>query len=132
MGSSRYPITQCGLLQLCKTLIEFRRGDLAEHKQIDCEIRSNAMCDDRESIYLRLEYLDCNQSLVYRKTRLHIDRESLLPVCIWNYTWPTDSVAGSDDENMLIEHYHYTDLVFDQKLADADFDSTNPAYRFRR
>ena len=132
MSSSRYPITECGLLQLCKTLIEFRRGDLAEKKSIDCEIQSHAMCDDRESLFMRLEYVDRSQSPLYRKTRLHIDCDTLLPVCIWNYTWPTDSFATPNDETTLIEHYHYTDLVFDQTLADVEFDSSNPAYRFGR
>lgn len=131
MSRSRYPVTECGLLHLCRKLIGFRRSDLVDNKRIDCEIRSSAVGDGRQSYLMQLEYTDRSQSTIYRKTRMHIDRETLLPVRIWNYTWDND-LSPLSEKNTLIEYYQFTNLVFDQELADIDFDSTNSNYQFAR
>lgn len=130
MRSSRHPITECGLLELCKLLVDFRRSDLVEEKQVDCELLADANCDGRDAYFMRIEYADQSQSSVYRKTDLHIDRETLLPVCIWNYTWPADGLTADDDT--LIEYYQFTDVVLNQNLTATDFESTNSNYRFSR
>ena len=131
MKSSRHPITECGLLELSNLLVNFRRSDLAEDKLIDCELQSHSTCDNRDAYFMRLEYGDRRESDVYRRTDLHIDRELLLPVCIFNYTWPTDGVTTTEDDT-LIEYYHFTDLVLNEDLPAIHFDSSNPAYRFGR
>lgn len=132
MGKSRYPITESGLLSLCRKLIDYRQCDLAENKSIDCRLLSEASCDDKSSYFLNLEYANRDESQTYRKTRLHIDRETLLPVCIWNYTWPDSSNTQVDDDSTLIEYYHYTDLSMGEPFADSDFSSANPEYGFGR
>ena len=130
MAHSRYPIMSTGLLELCDQLIGYRTADLEEEKTLSSCFLEASICDERDSFYFELEYALPQQSPTYRKTRLHIDRSSLLPVCIWNYTWSED-VSQQLDDDTLIEHYHFTDIQLDAQLADIDFDRANPGYRLR-
>ena len=52
-----------------------------------------------------------------------------------NFGWPDEGSRCRDpealDEATLIEYYGYTDIQFEHRLTDADFDKGNADYKFR-
>lgn len=134
---SRYPVTHAGILFIAETLLRDRRRDLQNNVAFQCEFEENQICNDRDCYYFCLEFKNPSESEVYRKSIQFIDRELLIPICIQNYGWPdeTESTAAADgvslDDATLIEYYSYSNLNTELRLGDADFDRSNPEYRFR-
>jgi len=136
MKEARHPVTEIGMLELARQLIEKRRHDLESDGSFQCE-----MLEDRE-VAGRLCYgfvQSCESqsySPEYRKCVLMIDKEQSLPIFLQNFTWPDPEApvaSGPElDQATLVEHYQYSDVQFDQRLADADFDRKNKSYNFRR
>lgn len=135
MRTSRHPITQMGLLAVVTTLIENRREDLRRESRVRCRMVANQQFDQRDCFRYSLEYDRPQDSAIYRKSIVYIDKEYSLPIFIRNYAWPspTDVLDASEmDNGTLIEHYTYSNIDLNAELADGDFNRTNTAYRFRR
>ncbi len=136
MSEARHPITKAGLLELARTNTLVRKWDLQNLDKHRCFMVAGQKFNDRECYYFEIEYASPEISDVYRKSEVYIDAELALPVFCRQYTWPSDAdkdlTKEQIDEKTLIEHYTYTDIQLDRSLADADFDQTNKAYRFRR
>ena len=59
----------------------------------------------------------------------------LLPICVRNFGWPAadaELAPSSLDEETMIEYYGYSQIKFDTRLGDVDFDKGNKDYTFRR
>jgi len=74
---------------------------------------------------------------VYRKSITYIDEEHSLPISLKNYAWSDDNGgsaegAQQDPDQDLIEYYAYTDIQFDKRLAEEEFDHQNKQYAFKR
>jgi hypothetical protein len=130
MKESRYPITNVGLLELVKTMLQVHAGDLANNTIARCEALAGQEFDGRPCDGFLVEYRDAATSPIYRKSIVLIDKE----VYTRNFGWPdarTQATGDALDEATLIEYYTYADLRFRQQLAEADFDRGNEDYRFR-
>ena len=132
-AKSRHAITEAGLLNLVRTLLEHRERDQREGVQIDCRCTAGHEFDGRPCCCFVLDFARPEESETYRKSVQMFDDELCVPVCIWNYGWPTreDIPREKLDEATLLEHYSYSDLRFKQQLADRDFDRENAKYSFR-
>lgn len=133
LSKSRHAITEAGLLNLVRTLIEHRRKDLQGESVAACRMTDGHEFDGRPCYRFVLEFASPAVSETYRKSVQFFDRELLIPVCIRNYGWPKREGLAAErlDEATLLEHYAYSDIRLNQQLADRDFDRTNAKYAFR-
>ena len=133
-SKSRHAITEAGLLNLVRQLLEHRQHDLNDDVQVGCRMTDGHKFDERPCCRFVLEFADREESPTYRKSIQFFDEEFSVPVCIRNYGWPREGreIAPADlDEATLLEHYTYSDIRFHQRLADRDFDRNNAKYAFR-
>lgn len=133
MAESRHPVTQAGLKRLGETLLGYHRQCLENETGWTCDLYDNQQIDGRDCYLVIVTYNSPERSEVYRKSMHYIDKELSVPICTRNYTWAEE---GTDPENLdeetLIESYTWTNIRVENRLADADFDSTNSNYNFRR
>lgn len=128
LADSRHAVTEAGIAKLTARLIGFRRMDLGD--------------DDAVTILDRVT--DAKGRARYRSIHTHAfhdpkrpfarvevlyDPETLFPVDIMSYDWPTE---GHQGPLLLAEHYSYENLRLDASLTALDFDPANPAYAFHR
>ena len=126
MKESRHPVTEMGLLELTELILKYRKRDLTLKDGVRWQMIPDQKFLDRPCDCWVTEYQKREVEQVYRKTITYIDKELSLPVCVRNFGWPADSEAVDDpaafDEATLIEYYGYTDIRFEHRLSDADFD----------
>ncbi len=136
MSESRHPVTMVGLLKLSDEIIARRKGEIEHKTPIRCQFLENETVNERPCYCFVSMYLDRKSSEDYRKSIQYIDREWLLPICVKNFAWPdakqTFATDAGLDEATLVENYSYSELQFNQQLANDDFDRANKAYNFRR
>jgi Protein of unknown function (DUF1571) len=136
MRESRHPVTMVGLLKLSDEIISRRKTELERSHPVRCRLIENEVLNERKCWVFVSTYLDRKVSEDYRKSIQYVDKEWLLPVCVKNYGWPEANASYADenaiDEATLIEHYTYSDLQFNQQLANQDFEKDNTSYSFRR
>jgi hypothetical protein len=125
MQGQRHPITEIGVLNLCKRLIE----RVTEEMNYDeCEVKfdrgarlNNRLCTCVEVVHpTRRDYFR------FHKARVYVDAQFQVPVRYEAYDWPKQE--GAEPE--LLEEYEYRDLKVNVGLTEADFDVKNPEYRF--
>lgn len=135
MAEVRHPVTEMGLLALTDLLISYRKRDLGLARGVRWEILDDQKFSDRDCHCFVVEYASRDVEPVYRKSITYIDKELSLPVCVRNFGWPA---AGEEiepkelDTTTMIEYYGYSNIKFETRLGDADFDKTNKEYTFRR
>ena len=135
MQESRHPITKAGLLNLARESIFYRQREIVKPKlEVRCRMLDNQTFHERPCYCFILNFNTPEVAEPYRKTIQYIDKELSLPVCVKTYGWPSDDAADSPnlDEETLIEHFSYTNIHFNQQLADLDFDRRNKNYSLRR
>jgi hypothetical protein len=136
LSEARHPVTMVGLIKLCDEITVRRKNELAHRLPVHCRLLENEVVNDRPSYGFVSTYLDRKCSEDYRKSIHYVDKEWLIPICVKNYAWPEAKQTFADDnaldEATLVEHYAYSELQFNQRLAAQDFDRANEAYGFRR
>lgn len=136
MKESRHAATNMGLLNLTELILEHRKSDLTLSKGVSWEMVPDQKFMNHVCDCWVVEYDSRDVSPVYRKTITYIDKETSLPISIKNFGWPDETVSADDpsalDEATLIEYYGYTDIKFEHRLTDADFDKGNTEYTFKR
>ncbi len=137
MAESRHPVTEMGLALLAEQLLKYRKRDLTLKAGVRWEMLPEQKFMDRICDCWVVEYDNREVEPVYRKSISYIDKESSLPICVRNFGWteagaevPADAAAL--DEATMIEYYGYTDIQFETRLTDNDFNKDNTEYKFRR
>lgn len=130
LTESRYPITQVGMANLAKKLLEYRKRDLSSPGQCKVRMVTGEKFEDRDCIVFVAEYTSPDADPVYRKSVCYIDREHSIPLAIRNYGWPEGQGTPPDDSSTLIEQYEYRNLAFGP-LADFEFSAQNKSYAFK-
>lgn len=125
MQGNRYPITEIGILNLVRRLIEVAEADT---KYGECEVKyyQGAKVGDRVSTCIEVVHPVPRRNFRFHLARVFVDDELNLPIRYESYSWPT--TPGAEPE--LIEEYTYLDLKLNVGFTDADFDIRNPNYRF--
>lgn len=131
MAECRYPVTQSGLVNLAKQIIHHREKDLKTGVVPQCTIEEGLTFNDRPCYKVSIEYRNQKDSALYWKCMTLIDEQLSLPVYVKNHTWPDKNTVNLE-EDTLIECYSYTNIEFEDRLAEMTWQQDNPEYRFVR
>jgi hypothetical protein len=125
MQGQRYPITEMGVENLTRRLVE-----VAEHdKQFgECEVNffPGAKVNGRVCTCIQVSHPVPRRNFRFHLARVFIDDELTIPVRYEAYDWPQE-VGG---QPVLMEEYTYMNVQVNQGYGDIDFDPRNPAYKF--
>lgn len=126
MSGQRYPLTQVGILNLTRRLIEVASQDV---KYGECEVKyfNGAKINDRVCTCTQVVHPVPRKNFLFNVARIFVDDKLNIPVRYEAYDWPKTAGGGPE----LIEAYTYLNMKLNVGLTDADFDIHNPAYRFR-
>lgn len=125
MRGQRYPMTEIGVLNLCKRLIEVGTADL-EHDECEVTFLKAQKVEDRECTCIEVKHPVRREYFRFHVARIYVDDQWNVPLRYEAYDWPQQ--AGG--EPVLLEQYEYHDLKLNCGLTDADFDPKNPEYQF--
>ena len=127
MRGQRYPLTQIGVLNLTRRLIEVANEDI---KYGECEVKyfKGAKINDRVCTCTQVVHPVPRKNFLFNVARIFVDDNLNIPVRYEAYDWP--KAPGGAPE--LIEAYTYLNMKFNVGLTDFDFDVSNPAYRFHK
>lgn len=125
MNRSRYPITEIGIANMLKRLIEVGQEDL-QHGECEVRYRTGARLDGRSCTVIEVEHPVRRPYFRYHLAQIFVDDEWRLPIRFASYDWP----AQAGDEPPLLEEYTYRNLEFNCGLTDWDFDHRNEQYGF--
>lgn len=125
MQGNRYPITEFGIENLSRRLIENAR----EETKFPCTVDylPDAKINGRPTTGIVVRQLNRQPNARFQVARIFVDNQLNLPVHYEAYGW-------SDDDGgppVLLEKYSYTKLQLNVGLTDADFDPTNPQYQVK-
>lgn len=125
MMGQRYPITDIGIENLCRKLLE--RGGRDRGISV-CQVSINdAQINGRSATRIEVVHPEKKPGLDFHVARIFVDKEHQIPVRYEAYDWPLrtgDQVSKED----LIEEYTYVRLKFNVGLTDSDFNKENPKY----
>ena len=125
MQGNRYPITELGVENLAKRLVEVARHD----KQFgECEVNffPKAKVNGRICTCVQVVHPVPRRNFRFHLARVYIDDEHLIPIRYEAYDWPKDKGG----QPILMEEYTYMNVKVNNGFTDADFDPTNSAYKF--
>jgi hypothetical protein len=125
MQGNRYPITELGVENLTRRLVE-----VAEHdKQFgECEVNffPGAKVNGRVCTCIQVTHPVPRRNFRFHLARVFIDDELTIPVRYEAYDWPQETGG----QPVLMEEYTYMNVQVNQGFTDVDFDPRNPAYKF--
>jgi hypothetical protein len=125
MQGNRYPITEVGLLNLTRRLVEVGESD-RKFAECNVEYKPNSKINGRSCTLIEVEHPTPRKNFRYHKALIYIDDELEIPVRFEAYDWPR--AAGG--QPLLLEEYTYVNVKFNVGLSDSDFDPRNPNYKF--
>jgi hypothetical protein len=132
MRGQKYPISEIGMTNLVKKLIERGEPD-RDNPDVTVTITSDwemegQICD---LIEVRRR-TPSGQPDDFWQAEICFDRIRHLPLRYTAYGWPPGSPEAADLSTApILESYTYLDVQTNVGLTEADFDFRNPAYRFR-
>jgi hypothetical protein len=126
MRGNRYPITEIGLLNLVRKLIEVGEHD-AQFGECDVRVFSGARVNDRVCTCLQVVHPVPRKEFRYHKALIYVDDQLNVPIRFEAYGWP----ERPGEPPPLLEEYTYLNLQFNNGFTDRDFDIRNPDYNFR-
>ncbi len=125
MQGEHYPITEIGLANLCRQLIQ--RGESAgDPCQVTVKRYRHARINTRACTLLEIMYPVHEPKTWGYLARVFVDNEWHFPIRVEVYELPLDRSKGPQ----LVEEYTYLDLKLNNGYSDADFDRKNPQYKF--
>ena len=125
MTGNRYAITEIGVENLAKRLVE-----VAEHdsKFGECEVNffPNAKVNGRVCTCVQVVHPVPRRNFRFHLARVFIDDEYTIPIRYEAYDWPQEQGG----KPVLMEEYTYMNVKINNGFTDADFDPKNTAYKF--
>jgi len=125
MKDQRYPITELGVANLTKRLIEVGEHD-KQFGECDVKFFQGTKVGGRECTMIQVTHPVPRRNFIFHIARIYIDDQLGLPIHYEAYDWPNQ--PGGNPE--LLEEYTYTNLKINQGFTDSDFDVHNPQYGF--
>jgi hypothetical protein len=125
MLGQRYPITELGIANLTKRLIEVGEHD---RRYGECYVSRNddAKVGDRPCILITVMHPVRRPVFIFHIARIFIDKQLMVPLHYEAYDWPQQPGEAPP----LLERYTYANLKLNVGLTDADFDPNYPEYHF--
>ena len=125
MAGQRYPITEIGVYNLTKRLIE-----VGEHDKNfgECEVKffKGAKINQRTATCIQVMHPVPRKEFKFNLARIYVDDEYKIPIRYEAYDWP-EKPGG---QPLLLEEYTYTDVKLNNGFTDYDFDEHNTQYHF--
>jgi outer membrane lipoprotein-sorting protein len=125
MQGNRYAITEIGVENLAKRLVE-----VAEHDKGfgECEVNffPNAKVNGRVCTCVQVVHPTPRRNFRFHLARVFIDDELMIPIRYEAYDWPHEPGG----QPVLMEEYTYMNVKTNQGFTDLDFDPKNTAYKF--
>lgn len=128
MLGQRYPITELGIKNLARRLIEVGEHD-RQYGECYVWINDDAHVGDRPCKLITVMHPQRRREFLFHVARIFVDKELQVPLLYEAYDWPA---PDGDGKPVLLESYTYVDLKLNAGLTDADFDRNNPGYNFTR
>lgn len=125
MKDQRYPMTEIGIKNLTRRLIEVGEQDM---KYGECEVRffRGAKVNDRTCTCLQVVHPVPRRNFLFHIARIFVDDELNIPIRYEAHSWPTEPGGPP----LLLEEYTYLDIKLNNGFTDLDFDPKNPNYGF--
>ncbi|HZZ29635.1 MAG TPA: DUF1571 domain-containing protein [Pirellulales bacterium] len=125
MRGQRYPITEIGISNLTKRLIEVGDHD-KQFGECDVQFFQGSKVNGRVCTMIQVTHPVPRANFLFHMARIYLDDELQVPIRYEAYDWPTQ--AGGPP--VLLEEYTYMNLKVNEGLTDADFDVHNAKYSF--
>jgi len=125
MRGQRYPLTEIGILNLVRRLIEVAEADMA-FGECDVKFFKGAEINKRKCTCIQVVHPVPRRNFLFHVARIFVDDELNLPLRYEAHDWPEEE--GGPPE--LMEEYTYVNLKLNVGFTDADFDVRNPNYNF--
>ena len=125
MTGNRYPITEIGVENLAKRLVEVAEHD-KQFGECDVNFYPNAKVNGRICTCVQVSHPVPRRNFRFHLARVFIDDELTVPIRYEAYDWPQE--AGG--QPVLLEEYTYMNVKTNNGFTDADFDPKNTAYKF--
>ena len=127
MAVSRRPITNIGIWNFNKRLLETVNGDLTRDLSLQVSQSEGDEISGRPVYRFTFEHAQPSGQSPVQKMVIFYDRTLEVPVAFELYVWST---GGGAPKGQLEESYIFRDLKLDVPLSESDFDHQNPAYAF--
>lgn len=125
---SRYPITQLGIKNLVRQLLEVGEEELGYDEPCDVQYFENAKINQRPCDVVEFRHTVRRDEYRFYIARVFIDHQYQLPIRYESYDWPKEEGGPP----RLLEEYTYLDLEINVGLTDWDFDHRNEGYLFSK
>ena len=124
LSESKHPITEMGIANMAKHLIEQWEF---ESKYGECEVKyyPDAKLGGRDVKVIESSHPIPRKQFPHHKTRLFVDKETNLPIRIEHYAFPINGQPAQ-----RVEEYTYSNVQTNVGLKDIDFNPQNPNYGF--
>jgi hypothetical protein len=125
MRGQHYPITEIGMVNLVRRLVEVAKEDV---QYGECEVKyyNGAKINSRSCTVIEVIHPVSRKNFRFHLARVFVDDELKLPVRYEAYDWP-EKPGGSPE---LIEEYTYLDVKLNNGFTDEDFSIDNPKYHY--
>lgn len=125
MAGQRYPITEIGIGNLTKRLIEVAEHD-KQYGECDVKFFKGAKINGRPCLCIQVTHPVPRKNFLFNVARVFIDDQMNIPVRYEAYEWP----ETPEGQPQLLEEYTYLNVKLNVGLTDKDFDPKNPDYNF--
>jgi hypothetical protein len=125
MQGNRYPITEIGLFNLTRRLIEIGEKD-TQFGECEVKIVPGAKINGRSCTCIQATHPVPRKNFLFHVARIFYDDEMRLITRYEAYDWPTQPGGAP----RLTEEYTYLNIKINNGFTDFDFDETNPAYGY--
>jgi len=125
MQGNRYAITEIGVENLAKRLVEVAEHD-RQFGECDVQFFPNAKVNGRVCTCIQVVHPVPRRNFRFHLARVFIDDEFLIPIRYEAYDWP----HAEGGQPVLMEEYTYMNVKINNGFTDADFDPKNTAYKF--
>jgi hypothetical protein len=125
MAGNRYPITELGVENLTRRLLEVAQHD-KQFGECDVNFYPNAKVNGRICTCIQVTHPVPRRNFRFHLARVFIDDELTIPIRYEAYDWPQQPGG----QPVLMEEYTYMNVKINNGFTDADFDPRNTAYKF--
>jgi hypothetical protein len=126
MRGQRYPLTEIGLLNMTRRLVEVGEQDM-QYGECEVQFFVGAKVNDRVCTCLQVVHPVPRRNFLFHIARIFVDEEFNVPIRYESWDWPKREGEAPE----LLEEYTYLNLKLNNGFTDMDFDIRNPNYKFR-
>lgn len=127
MKGNRYPITEIGLQNLVRRLIEVGEKD-SQYGECEVNFYQGAKINGRTCTCIQVVHPVPRRNFLFHIARIFVDDELNVPIRYEAHDWPAEKGGAP----VLIEEYTYLNVKVNNGFTDADFDIRNPNYGFKQ